>query len=250
MWLDEPPPRAARRADRASRTATTRASTARWRASPPSCARPEGAARRLRPEPRPGRQPRARRPAAAPRSGACAAAVVLFSPFTPLLFQGEEYGESAPFQFFTDHIDPFIADATREGRRREFARFAGFSGEVPDPQDAASVRALEARPPARAASELYRAAAAAAPRAAARARGRGRRGGADARAPPRPRDAPRRLRQRDGRARAREGLAGQAVPARPALGRRGHELLPLLRARREGRALPLRRATTARRATS
>jgi maltooligosyltrehalose trehalohydrolase len=64
-----------------------------------------------------------------------AAAVVLFSPFTPLLFQGEEYGERAPFQFFTDHIDPFIADATRQGRRREFANFAGFSGEVPDPQD-------------------------------------------------------------------------------------------------------------------
>jgi maltooligosyltrehalose trehalohydrolase len=67
-----------------------------------------------------------------------AAAVVLFSPFTPLLFQGEEYGEQAPFQYFTDHIDPFIADATREGRRREFARFAGFSGEVPDPQDEAT----------------------------------------------------------------------------------------------------------------
>jgi maltooligosyltrehalose trehalohydrolase len=64
-----------------------------------------------------------------------AAAIVLFSPLTPLLFQGEEYGEQAPFQFFTDHIDPFIADATREGRRREFAHFAGFSGEVPDPQD-------------------------------------------------------------------------------------------------------------------
>jgi maltooligosyltrehalose trehalohydrolase len=64
-----------------------------------------------------------------------AAAVVLFSLYTPLLFQGEEYGETAPFQYFTDHTDPFIADATREGRRREFAHFAGFSGEVPDPQD-------------------------------------------------------------------------------------------------------------------
>jgi len=63
-----------------------------------------------------------------------AAAVVLFSPFTPLLFQGEEYGERAPFRFFTDHIDAVIADATREGRRREFRRFAGFGGEVPDPQ--------------------------------------------------------------------------------------------------------------------
>ncbi|MDX6397137.1 MAG: maltooligosyltrehalose trehalohydrolase [Gaiellaceae bacterium] len=71
-----------------------------------------------------------------PEKRRVASAVVLFSPFTPLLFQGEEYGERAPFQFFTDHIDPFIADATREGRRREFEHFAGFSGEVPDPQDA------------------------------------------------------------------------------------------------------------------
>jgi maltooligosyltrehalose trehalohydrolase len=63
-----------------------------------------------------------------------AAAVVLFSPLTPLLFQGEEWGETAPFRFFTDHDDPFFADATREGRRREFARFAGFDGNVPDPQ--------------------------------------------------------------------------------------------------------------------
>jgi maltooligosyltrehalose trehalohydrolase len=67
-----------------------------------------------------------------------AQAVVLFSPFTPLLFQGEEYGERAPFQFFTDHVDPFIADATREGRKREFERFVGFGEEVPDPQDAAT----------------------------------------------------------------------------------------------------------------
>jgi maltooligosyltrehalose trehalohydrolase len=48
---------------------------------------------------------------------------------------GEEYDEERPFQFFTDHIDPAIAEATREGRRREFADFASFSGEeVPDPQ--------------------------------------------------------------------------------------------------------------------
>jgi maltooligosyltrehalose trehalohydrolase len=82
-----------------------------------------------------------------------AAAVVLFSPFTPLLFQGEEYGESAPFQYFTDHIDPFIADATRDGRRREFARFAGFSGEVPDPQDRASFERSKLTP--REPEELY-----------------------------------------------------------------------------------------------
>jgi maltooligosyltrehalose trehalohydrolase len=79
-----------------------------------------------------------------------AQAVVLFSPFTPLLFQGEEYAEERPFQFFTDHIDPFIADATREGRRREFAGFAGFSAEdVPDPQAPETFERskLDPRPP-------------------------------------------------------------------------------------------------------
>jgi maltooligosyltrehalose trehalohydrolase len=64
-----------------------------------------------------------------------AAAVTLFSPCTPLLFMGEERFETAPFQFFTDHIDPEIAEATREGRKREFADFAAFTGEeLPDPQ--------------------------------------------------------------------------------------------------------------------
>ena len=106
--------------------------------------RPEGAAdRRGGPEPRPGRQPRPRRPAAR-REAAPRRRRRPLRTFTPLLFQGEEYGERAPFRFFTDHIDPFIADATREGRRREFARFAGFSGEVPDPQDVEMLRAFEA----------------------------------------------------------------------------------------------------------
>jgi maltooligosyltrehalose trehalohydrolase len=59
------------------------------------------------------------------------AAALLFAPQTPLLFMGEEYGEQRPFQFFTDHVDPAMAAATREGRRREF----GFAGDVPDPQD-------------------------------------------------------------------------------------------------------------------
>jgi maltooligosyltrehalose trehalohydrolase len=64
-----------------------------------------------------------------------AAFCTLLSPFTPLLFMGEEYGEDAPFQFFTDHVDKRIARATREGRRKEFAAFAAFAGEeVPDPQ--------------------------------------------------------------------------------------------------------------------
>lgn len=68
-----------------------------------------------------------------------AAHCVLFSPSTPLLFMGEEHAEEAPFQFFTDHIDPAIAEATRQGRRREFAAFPGFSAaDVPDPQDRAT----------------------------------------------------------------------------------------------------------------
>jgi maltooligosyltrehalose trehalohydrolase len=70
---------------------------------------------------------------------ALAAFCTLLSPFVPQLFMGEEYGEPAPFQFFSDHIDVEIADATREGRRKEFAAFAQFSeAEVPDPQDVAT----------------------------------------------------------------------------------------------------------------
>ena len=70
-----------------------------------------------------------------PEQDRVALTTVLFSRDTPLVFMGEEYGETRPFQFFTDHIDPFIADATREGRKREFADWASFAGEdVPDPQ--------------------------------------------------------------------------------------------------------------------
>ncbi|MDQ3723675.1 MAG: malto-oligosyltrehalose trehalohydrolase [Actinomycetota bacterium] len=74
-----------------------------------------------------------------PEARRLAAFVTLLSPFTPMLFMGEEYGEPAPFQFFSDHIDEEIATATRDGRRREFAAFAEFAGEeVPDPQDPAT----------------------------------------------------------------------------------------------------------------
>jgi maltooligosyltrehalose trehalohydrolase len=68
-----------------------------------------------------------------------ALSVVLFSTPTPLLFMGEEHDERAPFQFFTDHIDPNIATATREGRKKEFEAFSSFSGtEIPDPQSLAT----------------------------------------------------------------------------------------------------------------
>jgi maltooligosyltrehalose trehalohydrolase len=80
-----------------------------------------------------------------------AALLVCLAPFTPMLFQGEEYGELAPFQFFSDHIDAEIAEATRAGRRREFAAFSAFGQEVPDPQDpatfAASKLTCEGAPP-------------------------------------------------------------------------------------------------------
>lgn len=66
-----------------------------------------------------------------------AATAVLLSPYVPLLFMGEEYGERAPFLFFTDFGDPTLREAVSRGRREEFAAF-GWTGEVPDPQDPAS----------------------------------------------------------------------------------------------------------------
>jgi maltooligosyltrehalose trehalohydrolase len=62
-----------------------------------------------------------------------AAAILLLSPYVPLLFMGEEYGESHPFLYFVSHGDPKLVEAVREGRRREFAGFQ-WSGEIPDPQ--------------------------------------------------------------------------------------------------------------------
>jgi maltooligosyltrehalose trehalohydrolase len=87
-----------------------------------------------------------------------AAFCTLLSPFQALLFMGEEYGESAPFQFFSDHIDPEIAQATREGRRAEFAAFSSFSGEeIPDPQDPATFeRSKLTRRPDPFLEQLYR----------------------------------------------------------------------------------------------
>jgi maltooligosyltrehalose trehalohydrolase len=64
-----------------------------------------------------------------------AAALVLLSPFVPLLFAGEEWGARTPFLYFTDHRDPALACAVREGRRKEFAAFGWRPEDVPDPQD-------------------------------------------------------------------------------------------------------------------
>ena len=63
------------------------------------------------------------------------AALVLGSPYTAMLFMGEEWGSSSPFQFFTSHPEPELARATAEGRRAEFAHHGWDADEVPDPQD-------------------------------------------------------------------------------------------------------------------
>lgn len=72
-----------------------------------------------------------------PRGAAkLAAALLLLSPATPLLFMGEEFAEPAPFQFFTDFSDPGLRQAVSEGRRKEFSDF-DWDG-VPDPQSPAT----------------------------------------------------------------------------------------------------------------
>ncbi|MFD8782211.1 malto-oligosyltrehalose trehalohydrolase [Kitasatospora sp. NPDC059599] len=70
---------------------------------------------------------------------ACGAALVLTSPFTPMLFMGEEWGAATPWQYFTDHTDPDLAEAVRRGRRREFAEHGWAAEAVPDPQEPATV---------------------------------------------------------------------------------------------------------------
>lgn len=64
-----------------------------------------------------------------------AALLTLTSPFTPMLFQGEEWAASTPFQFFTSHPEEELAEAVRRGRRAEFASHGWGEQEVPDPQD-------------------------------------------------------------------------------------------------------------------
>ena len=62
-----------------------------------------------------------------------AAALLLLSPYVPLLFMGEEHGETNPFLYFVSHGDPALVEAVRKGRQEEFASFA-WAGDVPDPQ--------------------------------------------------------------------------------------------------------------------
>lgn len=69
------------------------------------------------------------------------AALVVLSPFTPMLFMGEEWGAGTPFQYFTSHPEPELGEAVRTGRQAEFADHGWASTEVPDPQDPATFAA-------------------------------------------------------------------------------------------------------------
>ncbi|MBA2390392.1 MAG: malto-oligosyltrehalose trehalohydrolase [Geodermatophilaceae bacterium] len=66
---------------------------------------------------------------------AVGATLVLTGPFTPMLFMGEEWGATTPWQFFTSHPEPELGVATAEGRKAEFAEHGWDSADVPDPQD-------------------------------------------------------------------------------------------------------------------
>lgn len=93
---------------------------------------------------------------------ACGAAILFCSPFTPMVFMGEEWAASTPWQFFASFPDPELAEAVRTGRRREFARHGWGESEVPDPMDPATVERSRLdwsevdRPGHREMFELYR----------------------------------------------------------------------------------------------
>ncbi|PSL52871.1 maltooligosyl trehalose hydrolase [Saccharothrix carnea] len=97
------------------------------------------------------------------RRQAVGAAIVLCSPYTPMIFMGEEWAASTPWQFFASFPDPELAEAVRTGRRREFGRHGWGESEVPDPIDPETVRRSTLRwdevssPGHRELFELYRA---------------------------------------------------------------------------------------------
>ena len=78
---------------------------------------------------------------ASPGLAQIGAALYLLSPFTPMLFMGEEWGASTPWQYFTSHEEPALAEAVREGRRREFGSHGWAAEDVPDPQAPSTVEA-------------------------------------------------------------------------------------------------------------
>ena len=143
---------------------------------------------------------------------AVGATIVLTSPFTPMLFMGEEWGASTPWQFFTSHPEPELGRATAEGRIGEFAEHGWDADVVPDPQDPETFTRskldwseLGKEPHARLLDRPPDAAGAA--QGPARARR------------PRPDGGPRRVRRRPALAgRAPRHAAGGGQPVRPAAG--------------------------------
>jgi maltooligosyltrehalose trehalohydrolase len=75
-----------------------------------------------------------------PRRMLCGAAILLCSPYTPMIFMGEEWAASTPWQFFASFPDPGLADAVRTGRREEFASYGWRATDLPDPMDPDTVR--------------------------------------------------------------------------------------------------------------
>ena len=73
-----------------------------------------------------------------PEQQAAAAALYLLSAFTPMIFMGEEWAASTPWQFFSDFESPELAEAVRTGRRAEFEAHGWAAEDVPDPQDPAT----------------------------------------------------------------------------------------------------------------
>ncbi len=84
-----------------------------------------------------GNTPNGARPPFDHRQRLVAAAAVVLSPFTPMLFMGEEYGETHPFPYFVDHADPELIEAVRKGHAEEFSRFE-WSEPIADPADPAT----------------------------------------------------------------------------------------------------------------
>ncbi len=74
-----------------------------------------------------------------------AAGLVLTAPFIPLIFQGEEFAASTPFQYFADHEDPEMVRAVKEGRRGEFAAFGWNPEKIPDPESVETFRRSKLR---------------------------------------------------------------------------------------------------------
>ena len=137
-FADAPVERSAARAGRGLRLSGRAVRLWRRKAARRAVGRPAAAGlRRLPAEPRPDRQPGARRAAVAlapPEAVQACQAILLLSPHVPLLFMGEEWAASTPFLFFCD-FQGDLAEAVRDGRRREFAAFFDRVEDVPDPLD-------------------------------------------------------------------------------------------------------------------